>query len=176
MAPDTGIPAPARLVRLCANNNPAASTTDCPHSSSGTGTEAEPAGKNYLYNDLCNTNGNLNASRVLRRRDLRRAAFREREKEEDFRWYPTYISIKKMVGGVLIDTPFVKAERCVPLPSSNNDPNRTYLLQLTDTILDPAAQAAGFCVDVNAITRAGDSFTGDLTIPILFVEDIRARP
>ncbi len=33
----------------------------------------------------------------------------------------------------------------------------------------------GFCVDVYAISRADDSFTGDLTIPVLFVEDPKLR-
>jgi len=40
----------------------------------------------------------------------------------------------------------------------------------------PDAQAAGFCVDVNAITRTGDLFGGDLRIPVLFVEDLKLRP
>ena len=39
-----------------------------------------------------------------------------------------------------------------------------------------AGQAAGFCVDVNAITRTNNLFTGDLNIPVLFVEDFRLRP
>jgi hypothetical protein len=42
-------------------------------------------------------------------------------------------------------------------------------------ITDPAAIAAGFCVDVYSISRAGDSFGGDLTIPVLFVEDPKLR-
>ena len=43
-------------------------------------------------------------------------------------------------------------------------------------ILTSQAQAAGFCIDVNAITRAGNSFTGALSMPLLFVEDPRLRP
>jgi hypothetical protein len=47
----------------------------------------------------------------------------------------------------------------------------------------PAAQAPtesnpggkGFCVDVYGIERAGDSVNGDLTIPVLFVEDPKLR-
>ena len=33
----------------------------------------------------------------------------------------------------------------------------------------------GFCIDVYTITRDGGSFTGDLTIPVLFVEDPKLR-
>ena len=43
-------------------------------------------------------------------------------------------------------------------------------------IVDPVARSLGFCVDVNAIARAGNSFTGDLSLPVLFVEDPRLRP
>jgi hypothetical protein len=42
-------------------------------------------------------------------------------------------------------------------------------------ITNPAAQALGFCVDVNAITRAGNRFSGDLVRPVLFVEDPKMR-
>jgi hypothetical protein len=64
----------------------------------------------------------------------------------------------------------------VPLPVSNSDPNRYALLHLTGQITDPIAKSLGFCVDVNAITRTGNVFSGDLRIPVLFVEDLKLRP
>ena len=62
----------------------------------------------------------------------------------------------------------------MPLPSNMTPTATTSYADGHDP--RPGRTGAGFCVDVNAITRAGNSFTGDLTIPILFVEDIRARP
>ena len=84
------------------------------------------------------------------------------EGEEEFDTYPVFVSIHTATG----DTPFAEAQRCV----AASDHSTVGKIKLT------AAQTAGFCVDVNAITRSGDSFTGDLTMPVLFVEDFRLRP
>jgi hypothetical protein len=145
--------APARISWLC----PA---TSCPHGPNGT-VESEPSA-NYVYNYDCpGTSCQGEGSN-----------FGEREVEEDFHNYPVFVSIHK--NGV--DTPFAAAPRCVPLPVSNSDPNRYALLHLTGQITDPIAKALGFCVDVNAITRAGNLFSGDIRIPVLFVEDLKLRP
>jgi hypothetical protein len=139
---------PASISWLC-------SASTCPHA------EAEPS-NNYKYNYECPGSSCLGEG----------TQFGEREVEEDFHNYPVFVSIHK--GGV--DTPFAPAPRCVPLPTSNYDPNRYQLLHQMGQIVDPAAKALGFCVDVNAITRTGDLFSGDLHIPVLFVEDLKLRP
>jgi hypothetical protein len=145
--------APARISWLCP-----AST--CPHGVNGT-VETEPT-TNYLYNYECVGSACIGEGSL----------FGEREVEEDFHNYPVYVSIRK--NGV--DMPFAAAPRCVPLPTSNSDPNRSTLLHLTGQITNPIAQTAGFCADVNAITRTGNLFSGDLRIPVLFVEDFKMRP
>jgi hypothetical protein len=155
---DAGVPlysfaAPARISWLC----PA---SVCPHGSYGA-TDRYP-NTNYLWNYDCpGTTCEGNGSK-----------FGGREVEEDFQRYPVYVSIHK--NGV--DTPFAVAPRCVPLPTSNYDPHRYALLHQTGQITNPAAKALGFCADVNAITRTGNLFTGDLRIPVLFVEDLKMRP
>jgi hypothetical protein len=140
--------APARISWLCPANT-------CPHE------DSEPS-TSYSYNYDCP--GSSCQGGV--------SLFAEREVEEDFADFPVFVSIHK--NGV--DTPFATAPRCVPLPTSNYDPSRSTLLYLTGHIVDPAAQALGFCVDVNAITRTGNLFGGDLRIPVLFVEDLKLRP
>jgi hypothetical protein len=84
--------------------------------------------------------------------------FGEREVEEDFAAYPVFVELKG-------STEFAQAPRCVPVDD----------LTTTGKITDAAAIAAGFCVDVNAITRTDDSFSGDLIRPVLFVEDPKMR-
>lgn len=98
------------------------------------------------------------------------SAFGEREVEEDFQDFPVYVSLKQPNGTY---GTFTRAPRCVPLPASYADLSS---LTTTGQIVDPAARTAGFCVDVNAITRAPNSFTGALSIPVLFVEDPKMRP
>ena len=145
---------PAEIDWLCG-------PSDCPHGPNGTVEGGEPS-TSYLYNYNCPGSSCSGEG----------STFGEREVEEDFNWYPLYISIHK--GGV--DTPFARAGRCVSLPTSSSDPAKMAKLTVTGQITDPAAQTAGFCVDVNAITRAGDVFGGALTIPVLFVEDLKLRP
>lgn len=145
--------APARISWLC----PASS---CPHGANGM-VESEST-TNYLYNYECPGSACVGEGTL----------FGEREVEEDFHNYPVFVSISK--NGV--DTPFAAAPRCVPLPASNSDTDRSALLHLTGQITDPIAQSVGFCVDVNAITRTGNLFSGDLRIPVLFVEDLKMRP
>jgi hypothetical protein len=145
--------APARISWLC----PAGT---CPHGVGGT-VEQEPT-TDYRYNYecpriACQGEGSL---------------FGEREVEEDFREFPVFVSLRR--NGV--NTPFAAAPRCVPLPTSNSDPHRYTLLHQTGQIVDPTAQALGFCADVNAITRTGNVFSGDLRVPVLFVEDLKLRP
>jgi hypothetical protein len=89
----------------------------------------------------------------------------DEEQAEDFEAYPIQVSLK--VDGVYED--FATAPSCRDL----TDPNE---VGLTGAIVTPEAQAAGFCVDVYAISRVDDSFSGDLTIPVLFVEDPKLRP
>jgi len=96
--------------------------------------------------------------------------FAGRSLERDFLDYPVYVSMLLPDGSY---APYAKAGRCVPLPTSRIDPQRNALLARTGAIVDRAAQVAGFCVDVNAISRAGKSWTGKLRIPVLFVEDPR---
>jgi len=120
----------------------------CLHAAPGaTVTESEPFGKPYDYNYTC-------ASGCAEDGDL----YREREVEEDFRWHPVFVQLKGAPN-------FVEAHRCVPV----------YDLKTKGKITDPDALKAGFCVDVNAITRSGNSFTGDLIRPVLFVEDPKMR-
>jgi hypothetical protein len=145
--------APASISWLC-------SASTCPHGANGT-VEPEPS-TNYRYNYDCPSSSCQGEG----------TQFGEREVEEDFHNYPVFVSIHK--GGV--NTPFAPAPRCVPLPTSNYDPSRYALLHQTGQITDPTAKALGFCVDVNAITRAGNLFSGDLHIPVLFVEDLKLRP
>jgi hypothetical protein len=104
--------------------------------------------KPYDYNYLC-THGSCREGSD---------PFGEREINEDFNAYPVYVELKG-------STSFVQAPRCV----AESD------LTTTGKIVAPAAVAAGFCVDVNAITRVGDCFTGDLLRPVLFVEDPKMR-
>jgi hypothetical protein len=118
---------------------------------------------NYLWNyncqkSTCSGNGTL---------------FGEREVEEDFNSFPLYVSLT--VNGV--DQPYTLAPRCVALPTkSSTTAQRAALLTETGQIATAAAQSAGFCVDVNAITRDGNTFSGALTLPLLFVEDLKMRP
>lgn len=81
----------------------------------------------------------------------------------DFQNYRIQVSL--FVDGEY--TPFADAEPCNPIVDNPGD-------VVTGKITDPAAQAAGFCVDVYAISRT-DNFGGDLTIPVLFVEDPKLR-
>ena len=88
--------------------------------------------------------------------------------QSDFGTYPVFVSIYK--NGA--DQPFLQAPRCVAQPSSGASLSAwQHFFTDTGAISNPAAQALGFCVDVNAITRTGNKFTGDLQLPILFVED-----
>ena len=86
------------------------------------------------------------------------------EQIEDFTDYPLQVSLKTPTGY----TPFAQAPSCRDL----NDKSQK---GLTGKIVAPAAVAAGFCVDVYAISRYCNSFYGDLTRPVLFVEDPRLR-
>jgi hypothetical protein len=119
----------------------------CPHHGPGGEPESEPPGL-YDYNYSCLPAGICDDG--------------EREVEEDFNNNPTYVSLR-LPGGSF--TAFTLADRCVDQTD----------LTTTGHILTEAAQAAGFCVDVNAITRSDDSFAGDLSIPVRFVEDPRMR-
>ena len=131
--------------------------TVCRHQVPGQpGNEGEGANTAYDYNYACGSLQNCGSD------------FAEREVEEDFAWYPVYISIN--------GEPFQRADRCRDLPDGPEDELRYDKLHDTGTIETSAAQTAGFCVDVNAITRAGNVFTGALTIPVLFVEDLKLRP
>lgn len=128
---------PASITRICSN-------ADCPHQyPGGEGVEPE-AGETYDYNLSCAECGD------------------EREMEEDFAWYPTYVSL--LAGGNYL--PFGEAPRCAPVGD----------VETFGQLATEQAQAVGYCVDVNRITREGNSFTGDLRIPVLFVEDPRVRP
>lgn len=102
---------------------------------------------NYDYNYTCATSCSDGSD-----------PYGEREVNEDFAAYPVNVELKGQ-------TTFTQAPRCVP----ESD------LTTTGQITNPAAVAAGFCVDVNAITRVGDTFTGDLLRPVLFVEDVKMR-
>jgi hypothetical protein len=90
----------------------------------------------------------------------------EQEQIEDFNDYPIQVSLK--VNGVY--QPFAVAPSCQDLSTEFDGPPPTGVIATSQ------AQSAGFCVDVYAITRAGASFTGALTIPVLFVEDPKLRP
>ncbi len=144
--------------------DPAAINWLCPTSQSGCEhPDSEGSNKKYTYNydctgNSCKGNGSL---------------FGEREVEEDFAAFPVYVSIRGASGTY---GPFQQAPRCVDLPTSNYQSNRSALLHVTGKMLSSTAQTTGFCVDVNAITRANNSFGGDLTIPVLFVEDLKLRP
>lgn len=83
--------------------------------------------------------------------------------EVDFQNYQVQVSL--LVNGDY--TPFADAEPCSPLVDNAED-------VITGRITRQAAKDAGFCVDVYAITRS-DGFGGDLTIPVLFVEDPKLR-
>ncbi len=145
-----GFEDPAVISRVCEVDLEDLSNTgpNCRHQKPGlTGTEGEAGQTDYTYNYACAYGC---AGYGL--------PYGEREVEEDFAWHPTYVSIN--------NAEFALADRCVPVGD----------LSTKGKMLTAEAQLAGFCVDVNAITRAGNSFTGDLTIPVLFVEDIKLRP
>jgi hypothetical protein len=134
--------APATISRIC-------SASDCPHVSYLGESEAE-GGDTYDYNHNCQFGCAGYGT-----------PFGEREVEEDFKNYPTYVSIN--------GDEFKLAGRCVPVSD----------LTTTGKILTtkPGSQApVDFCVDVNAMDREYNSFDGALTIPVLFVEDIKLRP
>jgi hypothetical protein len=80
------------------------------------------------------------------------------ERQEEYASFPLYVSLRT---GPSTYTSFAQAPTCVP----------SWNYWTTGQIVTSQAQSAGFCVDVNAISRANNSFTGDLTIPVLFVED-----
>ena len=84
--------------------------------------------------------------------------YAEREVEEDFGAYPVWVKLKG-------SSTFIQAPRCQPI---NN-------LSGVGVIADGPATTLHFCVDVNAISRAGNKFTGDLTLSVLFSEDITVR-
>ncbi len=85
--------------------------------------------------------------------------YTEREVEEDFAAYPIFVQLKGA-------TSFVQAPRCVV----------TSDLTTRGVISSPAAVTLGFCVDVNATTRTGNAFSGNLNQTVLFVEDPKMRP
>ena len=91
---------------------------------------------------------------------------------EDFVDYPMEVSM--FVDGAY--QPYGVAPSCVDLANK-------YKIGLTGVIDSAAAKAAGYCVDVYAITRSVtasskgcQSYFGDLTLPVLFVEDPKMRP
>jgi hypothetical protein len=96
----------------------------------------------------------------------------------DFENYKIEVSLKigEDESGEPIYTPFEVAGFC---NAKVGDPS----LGVSGQITWPGSQAPtetnpdgkGFCVDVYGISRAGDSFGGDLTIPVLFVEDPKLR-
>ena len=88
----------------------------------------------------------------------------ESEQAEDFAKYP--ISVSLHVNGAYL--PFAVAPACRVLSDSTQQ-------GLTGAITNPAATAAGFCVDVYGISRAGGITSGALTLPVLFVEDPKIR-
>lgn len=144
--------APAKVTQTCG-------VADCPHgggSSEATASATTATGTlPYDYNYYCqwNTCG---------------YDYNSRELEEDFDDYKVYVSI--LDDGEY--QPYAEAPRCVPLPTKYmTKSQRTAALGLKGVITNPAAQQLGFCVDVNAITRTGNSFGGDLNLPVLFVED-----
>ncbi len=144
--------------------DPAAINWLCPSGQAGCEhPDSEGSTKKYTYNYDC-TGTSCKGYGTL---------FGEREVEEDFAAFPVYVSIRGDDGTY---GPFEQAPRCVDLPTSNYQSDRYYLLHVTGKMLSSTAQDTGFCVDVNAITRAGNSFAGDLTIPVLFVEDLKLRP
>ena len=74
--------------------------------------------------------------------------------------HPIYVSLK-VLG---IYQPFALAPMCVDTDAGHG----------TGTLAGVAATAAGFCVDVYAISR--DPVTGAISYPVLFVEDPTATP
>ena len=78
----------------------------------------------------------------------------------EYQAHPIYLSLK--VGGVY--QPFALAPMCV---DTGGDATTGFLA-------GGAATAAGFCVDVYAISR--DPETGAVSYPVLFVEDPTATP
>ena len=85
----------------------------------------------------------------------------EGEQAEEFAQYPIQVSLRQPDGSY---GPYGVAPACRSLT------DRTQR-GLTGQITNPAAVTAGYCVDVYAINRAGNTFGGDLTLPLLFVED-----
>ncbi len=115
--------------------------------------ESESGQTYYLYNQGSITN------------------FQEQEQVEDYTWFPIYVALRTGTNtdGTPIYGQFGKALPCSPIVS--NPANI-----ITGRIVNADAQAAGYCVDVYAISRVGNTFTGALTLPILFVEDPKMRP
>ena len=90
------------------------------------GTEPEPPDTDYLYNYDCEYYDNCGDD------------FAEREVEEDFTWYPVYISVQERRA-----QPFARAGRCVPLPSSLEDPDKFALLHQTGADRRPGRPDGG---------------------------------
>jgi hypothetical protein len=90
----------------------------------------------------------------------------DQEQAEDYYAYPIQVALKGSDGEY---GEFQTAPPCRDLSDEK---------QIGDTgEITGAAQQVGFCVDVYAISRSNDdSFTGDLTLPVLFVEDPKLRP
>jgi hypothetical protein len=91
----------------------------------------------------------------------------------DFENYKIEVSLKKDDGTY---TPFEVAGFCnvkVGDPALGVSGQITFPGSQAPTAENPDGK--GFCVDVYAISRAGDSVDGDLTIPVLFVEDPKLR-
>jgi len=145
--------APAALTWTCS------SPADCSHgplttegTAAGTrSAESEPS-TNYLYNQGI---GDIN----------------EQEQVEDFHWFPIYVALRTgtNLDGTPQYGPFGLAPACSPFVTNPAS-------IITGRIVNSDAQTAGYCVDVYAITRAGQTFTGAPTIPVLFVEDPKMRP
>jgi len=147
--------APASLTWTCSTG---ANCVHGPPPSSGSTTAAralenEPSGANYLYN-----------------RGLDSDLF-EQEQVEDFTWFPIYVALRTGTNqdGTPAYGPFGKAGPCSPFVTSPAN-------IITGRIVNQDAIDAGYCVDVYNISRAGNTFDGALTLPVLFVEDPKMRP
>jgi hypothetical protein len=143
---------PASLSFICA-------AAVCPHADSG-----EPR-TDYLYNSPAVDPGPYSQADV-----------NEFEQVEDFNRWPLQFAIKNNDGNYPTNLDgsiaFANAPSCVDLDPAHAG--------ITGVIQSQAAQTAGFCLDVYALSRTANGngvqqFSGDLTRTILFVEDPKAR-
>ncbi|HTY72550.1 MAG TPA: hypothetical protein VMI11_09020 [Actinomycetes bacterium] len=144
----SGIFTDPKLGELYTDTAPGSVSWTCPNSKCPHADSVESeGGTNYLYNFG--------------------ATGDEEEQYEDYLAYPVYVGIRDPQTQSYVFSPN-------PAPACRDNDDSEQAGQ-TGQIVSTAAVAAGYCVDVYAMSRTDNSFTGDLTMTLLFVEDPKLR-